>query len=852
MIAAWALIFLLSVAAATWGGRRARMSMQEECAVRAGAFAAALDQGQLAALAGTRQDDPATNAVTVRLARLQASDPRVHWVFLLRPDGISGKFTFLAGSAQVLSPGTLRRGDDYGEASRSPALLRAARTGLASADGPINGRFGTLFVGYAATAGPADEILGVEIGIDDWTGRWWSEAFPFALYAWLLLGLPLGLGLAMRDTERLREAARNLSEAMEQNDSAVVIVDRSGRIEYVNAGLCQQLGYESRELIGRRWRKFQWTGDDPAIAAEMLATVRSGKTWHGEWVNRRRNGEPYPARGIVTPVKRRDGSLSCFVAVFDDMTAIKKNEEMLRAAVERAETGDRTKALFLATMSHEVRTPLNGIVGFTSLLLDTALNAEQREYVQTIQTSGEALIQLTNDILDFTRIEAGTLKLKAQHANPRAAVEDTLDLFGVTAARKGIELLHWIEDNVPAVVQVDDARLRQVLGNLVSNAVKFTSKGVVEVTLRAEREGDAEPARWKLFFAVRDTGIGIAPENYDRLFKPFSQLDASITRRHTGTGLGLAISRNLVQMMGGEIRIDSSLGQGSVFSFTIPVEAVPGMARTVPELSPFPFALCAAPGPFRDEFSRLAGRWRLPLTEGDSPSEFPERPGEIAFVELSLGRARQLAAGPAGYLPWPPQRAYAIVPMGLENDVRSALRTHFYQVINKPLHHDAMMGLLIGIKPSEERRKEIPRNFGVNVLIVEDNLVNQRLVQRLLLNLGCTTAVAGNGLICLEMLSQAKAPFDLVLMDLHMPELDGLGAISRIRGGEAGSGAASVWITVLTADARPEQKQKVFAAGANDYLVKPVSLAELAASLRIHADSRRRRPDDQNSTKSNP
>ena len=146
--------------------------------------------------------------------------------------------------------------------------------------------------------------------------------------------------------------------------------------------------------------------------------------------------------------------------------------------------------------------------------------------MQTIQTSGEALIQLTNDILDFTRIEAGTLKLKEQHANPRAAVEDTLDLFGVTAARKGIELLHWIEDNVPAVVQVDDARLRQVLGNLVSNAVKFTSKGVVEVTLRAEKEGGAAAGRWRLFFAVRDTGIGIAPENYDRLFKPFSQLDA--------------------------------------------------------------------------------------------------------------------------------------------------------------------------------------------------------------------------------------------------------------------------------------------------------------------------------------
>jgi len=622
-----------------------------------------------------------------------------------------------------------------------------------------------------------------------------------------------------------------------------MIVDMKGRIEYVNGGLRRQFGYTSRELIGRNWRDFQSAVGDPAILADMVATVRSGKTWHGEWINKRKNGELYPARGVVTPVKRRDGSLSCFVTVFDDMTPIKKNEEALKAAVERAEAGDRTKALFLATMSHEVRTPLNGIVGFTSLLLDTALSAEQREYVQTIQMSGEALIQLTNAILDFTRIESGTLKLETQQASPRASVEDTLDLFGVTAAKKGIELLHWVDDNVPAAVHVDDARLRQVLVNLVSNAVKFTGKGFVEVTLRAEREGDAAPSRWKLFFVVRDTGIGIAAENHNRLFKPFSQVDASITRRHTGTGLGLAISRNLVQMMGGEIHVDSSLGQGSVFSFTVPVEVVPEITRTVPELSPLRVAFCAAPGPFREEFARLAKRWRLPLTVDGNPSALAGESCDLAFVELSLERARQLAAEAAGDLPWPAQKAYAIVPMGLENDVRSALRVHFCQLLNKPLHHDALMGLLTGIKPSDTQGKAIPRNFGLHVLIVEDNPVNQRLVQKLLLNLGCTTAIAGNGLICLEMLAHAKDPFDLVLMDLHMPELDGLGAINNIRGGEVGGAAASIWITVLTADARPEQKEKVFAAGANDYLVKPVSLTELAASLRLYVDNRREKSD---------
>jgi PAS domain S-box-containing protein len=844
IIAVWTIILLLGIAAAGWGARRARITMREQCAVQADAFAAALDLEQLEALEGGRgrPDDPGFRPLETRLARLQAADTRVRWVFLLRPGGLPGKFIILAGSAMAPSPGALKPGDDYGGAARSAALMHTAQTGLATADGPIGGRSETLFIGYSATGGPAGEILGVEMGIYDWTERLWGEMFPFALYAWLLFGLPFGLVLVIRDTERQKDAVRNLSEAMEQNHSAVMIVDLSARIEYVNAGLCRQFGYERRELIGRNWRDYQAEQVNLAIFSEMVATVRSGRTWHGEWTNKRKNGELYPARGVVTPVKRRDGSLSCFVTVFDDMTPIKRNEEMLRAAVERAEVGDRTKALFLATMSHEVRTPLNGIVGFTSLLLDTTLTAEQREYVQTIQMSGEALIQLTNDILVFTRIESGTLKLEVQQANPRAAVEDTLDLFGVTAAKKGIELLHWIDDDVPAVVQVDDARLRQILGNLVSNAVKFTSKGVVEVTLRAEREGDAAAGRWKLFFAVRDTGIGIAPENHGRLFKPFSQVDASITRPHTGTGLGLAISRNLVQMMGGEIRIDSALGKGALFSFTVPVEAVPAMTRSVPDLASLRVALCASPGPFRDEFLRLAQCWQLPLIVDSSPAGLAGESCEIAFVELSLEQAAQFAAKPAGELPWPPEKAFAILPMGLENNVRSTLRTHFCQLLNKPLHHDALMGLLTGIKPADGSGKPIQRNFGLNVLIVEDNLVNQRLVQKLLLNLGCKATVAGNGLIGMDVLSRARPPFDLVLMDLHMPELDGLGAIDRIRSREEGIGAPPIWITVVTADARPEQRVKALAVGANDYLVKPVSLTELATALRRCVDKRRQWP----------
>ena len=263
-------------------------------------------------------------------------------------------------------------------------------------------------------------------------------------------------------------------------------------------------------------------------------------------------------------------------------------------------------------MSHEVRTPLNGIVGFTGLLLETALSAEQTEYVQTIRSSGEALIQLTSDILDFARIESGSMKLELQPANPRACVEDTLDLLAVLAASKGLELLHWVDDDVPAVIMADDARLRQVLVNLVNNAVKFTEAGEVEVTVRAEGRppgGGGRPRPGRLTFAVRDTGIGIPTESGERLFKPFRQVDESTTRRHGGSGLGLAISKNLVELMGGEIHFRERRSAAARFSLSpCPAAAAPAWPRP-PDLGRLRLALAARPGPFRDEFARLARRW---------------------------------------------------------------------------------------------------------------------------------------------------------------------------------------------------------------------------------------------------
>jgi PAS domain S-box-containing protein len=832
----WTAITALSVTAGLLGGWHAHNKLLLDHLTAAQHYASAFlpeempggGTGDLAA------KSPLYLELKHRLERLRQGDPQVRLLYLLHHDNATGRTTFIADSQPENNASLLHPGDEF-LVNGNEALVQTLRLGQSVARPPIAKDDAYVMTGYAPLVGPdgatTEFILGVEAAPGEWRLVYWREAIPPLLYVWFLLGLPFAVYRNQLRHRQQREALRNLSEAMEQSRSAVMILSVENRIEYVNAGLCQQVGYSRRELIGKPWRDFQQAETTPEVLAEMAATVHAGRSWHGEWYLRRKSGELYVVRGDISPVKNREGRIISFVAVFEDMTDSKRTEALLRAALDRAEAGDRAKSQFLATMSHEVRTPLNGIVGFTSLLAEMPLAPEAREYVQTIQTSGEALIQLTGDILDFARIESGSLKLEAQPASPRAVVEDALDLFAVQAAERGIYLLHWVEEDVPAAILIDDARLRQVLANLVGNAVKFTEAGSVSVTLQLI---PGTPA-W-LRFAVKDTGIGIAAEHQGALFKPFRQVDESTTRRYGGTGLGLAISRNLVEMMDGEIEMHSVLGEGSTFSFRIPSNPAAGLPRTPPRLDDLKLAVVAAPGACRDQFEALARRWGAIPVSADDWTQLAGLEADVACIDLSKADVAMLAEAPAGSIPWPAARAFGFVPIGLDGEVRKKLLVHMGHLINKPPHHDAVAGIIAGVASESVPEKPPQRNFGLNALVVEDNVVNQRLVQRLLTNLGCTSTVAGNGLIGLETLQAMPMPFDLVLMDLHMPELDGLGAIAKIRGGEAGDAAKNIWITVLTADARSEQKDKVFETGANDYLVKPVGLSDLGKSLQRFAE----------------
>lgn len=329
--------------------------------------AVAIEQSELARLTGTRADlgTAPCAAMKARLQKLSAVDPRVRFVYIFRAGPGPGTVVYLADSVQPGDNDESLPGDDYPQAATSPGLQAILRTGQPATEGPLADDFGTWMTGCApiGEASPGSgprEILGLDIEAATWSRTLWFGALRGMFYVLMLLGLPIIVLRMTRRQYEQREVIRNLSEAMEQSHSAIMIFDLGDQIEYANRGLCQQMGYSRRELTGRSWRSIRGSQTPEEVFADLSATVRAGHTWEGEWFTARKNGTAYPVRGVVTPVKHRDGSLACFVGVFDDVTETKRKEAELREARDLAEAGDRAKGQFLATMSHEVRTPLNG------------------------------------------------------------------------------------------------------------------------------------------------------------------------------------------------------------------------------------------------------------------------------------------------------------------------------------------------------------------------------------------------------------------------------------------------------------------------------------------------------------
>ena len=662
--------------------------------------------------------------------------------------------------------------------------------------------------------------------------------------------------------ERIRERTAELWQTEEQFRSAfdsaaigMAMFTTDGRFTRVNRVLCEMVGYTEAELLATGFDRLTHP-DDRAADAEYVARMNSGEspTYQREKRYLHEGGQVVWVQVNVSLVHDADGRPHHVVSQILDVSARKRAEQALRQATAAAEAGSKAKSEFLANMSHEIRTPMNGILGMTDLILETDLSPEQRESIGLVKSSADALLTVINDILDFSKIEAGKLDIDPVPFSVRDAVGDTLKALAGRAHAKGLELACDAHPDVPDMLVGDANRLRQVLTNLVGNAIKFTDRG--EVVVRCER-ADEPGAAVRLRFRVTDTGIGIPANKLKAVFEPFTQADGSTTRKYGGTGLGLTICQRLVELMGGRVWAESEPGKGSTFSFEVRVERARGSVERAVEapvdLEGVPVLIvddnatnrrvlaetvrhwgarptCTASGP--EALDEL--RWAvangtpfplvlldgmMPGMDGFTVAERIGREPALAGVAILMltsadghgdaARCRDL--GVAAYMIKP------VKPAELNRAIAAALHAPGAAPVG-PRY----------VARTEHRPADAPPVRPLRVLLAEDNAVNQRVVVRLLEKFGHAVTVTGDGRLTLAALDAAR--FDVVLMDVQMPEMDGFEATRLIREREAGTGHRQP-VVAMTAHAMKGDRERCLAAGMDDYVSKPVQRAELLRVL---------------------
>ncbi len=627
----------------------------------------------------------------------------------------------------------------------------------------------------------------------------------------------------------IRETQERTASFLEAQDDVIVRRDANGAISYVNDAYCALAGRGREDLVASTFtlpvleQSETTVMADGARACDQKIAAIDGARWIA-W------------REVTV---RADGP-SEMQSVGRDVTDRVLTERALAVARDQAEAANRAKSRFLTMVSHEIRTPLNGILGMADLLGDTALTPEQTTYLKAVKTSGETLLSLIEEVLDFSKIEAGRLDLAVRPFLLASFVEEVVELLGPRAQEKGLEIGCYVDERLPARVVGDAARLRQVLFNLAGNAIKFTEKGGVSIVVEPAAQPDM------ISIAVSDTGIGISLQDQARIFLEFEQADGSSTRKFGGTGLGLTISNRIVESMGGSIAVESAPGQGSTFRVTVALPSadeagLPALA--VPDLSGGDILIVAPALTEASLIARHLQRWgahtKIVPDEKVAAAILPERIWSALLVDHVLGTeaSRELARAAASV----PQRIVLVTP-AMRTELAALKDAGFTGYLIKPVRAASLAARLStndgfesgGMSEGAEPPSTAHAGGGLSILVAEDNDINALLTRALLIKLGHHPTVAANGAAAVDCWVAARAghaPFDRILMDLHMPGMDGLEAARRIRANEAEIGAPRTPILALTANASAEDREACLAAGMDGFLVKPLDRERLAAAL---------------------